>query len=90
MVVIDREGDLRFELEELLHQVREIGYSELHLRKLLRLLGKGSRAAGTWRKLLEGWQALGYPADELFVRELPSERILLIWRKPDLVQDWAK
>ncbi|MGH7037766.1 MAG: hypothetical protein ACREE4_15045 [Stellaceae bacterium] len=83
-------GDLRLELDELLHQVREAGYAEVRLRKLFRFLDKGNKAAGTWRKLLEEWQRLGYPPDELFIIELPGERILLVWRKPDSVQDWAK
>ncbi|HVH77361.1 MAG TPA: hypothetical protein VM755_20785 [Stellaceae bacterium] len=91
MAVIEqvREGELRFELAELLHQVHEAGYAQVHLRKLLRLLGKGSRAAGTWRKLVEAWEELGYEADELYCIELPGERILLIWRKPDRVRDWS-
>ncbi|HZU87912.1 MAG TPA: hypothetical protein VE993_01520 [Stellaceae bacterium] len=85
-----RYRDLRSELDELLHQVREAGYAEIRLRKLFRFLGKGSRAKGTWHELLEEWQGLGYPAAELFIKELPGERILLIWGKPDPIQDWAK
>lgn len=90
MAVIEREGNLRFELEELLHEVREAGYAEVHLLKLYRLLGKGNRAAGTWKKLLQEWQALGYKNDELYIRELPGDRLILIWRNPAPVKDWTK
>jgi hypothetical protein len=47
-----------YELDSILHEVKEIGYAFINKYKLWRLLGKGSGAAGTWKALLDAWVEL--------------------------------
>jgi hypothetical protein len=48
-----------YELESLLFEIDDKGYVIIHISKLWRLLEKGSRAAGTWKELLDAWEEHG-------------------------------
>lgn len=79
----------QYELESMLYEIDYLGFVSIKLEKLFRLLGKGSRAAGTWRALVEVWEGIdGNPAD-LHAAELPNG-VLLITNKPlDPLTTWT-
>jgi hypothetical protein len=62
----------QYELETLLHRVREQGYIRVPKYTVWRLLGKGSNASGTWRALLDVWEGLGdgYKRSSLHLTEM--------------------
>jgi hypothetical protein len=68
-----------YELSELLNDVYDKGYLVIYISKLWRLLGKGNRAAGTWKALLDAWEESrdGNKREALHIAELPGEYILL-------------
>jgi hypothetical protein len=68
-----------YELSELLNDVHDKGYLVIYISKLWRLLGKGNRAAGTWKALLDAWEESrdGNERESLHIAELPGEYILL-------------
>jgi hypothetical protein len=80
-----------YELSELLNEVFDKGYLVIYISKLWRLLGKGSRAAGTWKALLEAWEEAreGNKRDALHICEIPGEYILItkVATEPAIV--WA-
>ena len=80
-----------YELSSLLNDVTDKGFLVIHLAKLWRLLGKGSRAAGTWRALLDGWEEArdGNERVGLHVCELPGEYILLTIKPTEPARIWA-
>ncbi len=79
------------ELESLLFDVVDQGYVIMHISKLWRLLGKGSRAAGTWVALLDAWQEIRETnkRSDLRICELPGEYIFLSRIGTDSVRNWA-
>lgn len=77
------------ELESLLGIIWHQGYLTLPLKRLLKLLGKGNRAAGTWQALVEVYEGLGGVAKDLHIVELPHEVILLADRKLERATSWA-
>ncbi len=80
-----------YELESLLFDVKEKGYSHIGKYKLWRLLGKGSNAAGTWKALLDSWVELGdsFKRSELRAVELPSGDFIFTTVGADQVIKWA-
>lgn len=80
-----------YELSELLNDVFDKGYVVLHIAKLWRLLGKGSRAAGTWKALLDAWEESreGNKRNGLYLCEIPGEYILLSKVTTDKAIIWA-
>ena len=78
------------ELEALLYEINYHGYVVVPLRKLYRLLGKGNRAAGTWRALLDAWEGIGNEREELFIAELPNEMLLISNTATEAVVKWAE
>ena len=78
-----------YELESLLYEIDYHGYVTLKLDKLYRLLGRGNRAAGTWKALLDVWEGIDGDRNELHVAEL-MDGVLLITNKPlDRLTTWA-
>ena len=67
------------ELHEILNEVADIGYAVIRISKMFRLLGKGNRAAGTWRALLDEWEESreGNERSKLNISEIPGDYILL-------------
>ena len=45
-----------YELKSLLYEIDDKGVVVIFLPKLLRLLDKGNRAAGTWKAFLDAWE----------------------------------
>jgi len=81
-----------YELSELLNEVFDKGYVVLYISKLWRLLGKGSRAAGTWKALLDAWEESrdGNKRDGLHICEIPGEYILLSKCATEPATAWAQ
>jgi hypothetical protein len=80
-----------YELSELLNEVFDRGYGVFYISKLWRLLGKGSRAAGTWKALLDAWEESreGNKRNGLYICEMPGEYILLSKVATDKAVVWA-
>lgn len=80
-----------YELESILYDVKEKGYSYVGKYKVWRLLGKGSNAAGTWKALLDSWVELGdsFKRTELRGVELPSGDFIFTSVKADQIVKWA-
>ena len=78
-----------YELEGILHDVADRGFAAVPLRKLLRLLEKGNRAAGTWRALLDAWEEIGQERNSLNIAELPAQVILLTTNATQTARSWA-
>jgi hypothetical protein len=79
-LAIDVEGRIRtYEIESFLHEVIEKGFCVIHISKLWRLLGKGSRASGTWKALLDIWEELGsgYERSDLYMFETNHQYIVI-------------
>jgi|SRR5271155_5016934 len=69
-----------YELESLLYEIDYKGFTVIPLIKLYRLLGKGSRAAGTWRALLDVWEGMEGGARnrwDLYIFETPSQDVVI-------------
>jgi len=78
-----------YELESILRDVADHGSMAIPLKKLLRLLEKGNRAAGTWKALLYAWEDIDEARDDLHIAELPGQIILLSSRPTAPVTAWA-
>jgi hypothetical protein len=78
-----------YELEVFLRDVETVGFGSIHLKKLLRILEKGNRAAGTWKALLDAWEEIGQARASLYITELPGETILVVNNRPVTVKSWA-
>lgn len=78
-----------YELEGVLREVADKGSLTIALKKLLRLLEKGNRAAGTWKSLLDAWEEIGEGRSHLYITELPWEVILLSRTFLVPVKNWA-
>ncbi|RWP36290.1 hypothetical protein [Mesorhizobium sp.] len=78
-----------YELEVFLRDIETAGFGSIHLKKLLRILEKGNRAAGTWKSLLDAWEEIGQTRSNLFIAELPGETILVTSIRPDSAKLWA-
>jgi hypothetical protein len=70
------------DLDALLCEIDDHGFVVLTTGKLLRLLNKGNRAAGTWRALLDAWEALEGDRNELHVFETPWQGNIVITKVP--------
>lgn len=79
----------QYELESILLDVMYHGHASLPLRKLYRLLGKGNRAAGTWKALLDAWEAVNGSRSDLHIFETDKEIIHLCNYKSYPVKSWA-
>jgi len=79
------------ELYSLLNDVYDRGYVVIYISKLWRFLGKGSRAAGTWKALLDCWvdSRDGNKRSDLNICEMPGEYILLTTASTESVKVWA-
>ena len=66
-----------YELESLLYTIGEDGYVVVSRARLLRLLGKGNEAKGTWDALIDAWEGIGQNADDLLLARLPGPKFLL-------------
>ena len=80
-----------YELSELLNEVVEKGYIVISGPKLLRLLGKGNKAAGTWRTLLDAWiEVRDYnKRNGLHICQIPYDHFILSREPTTAVMDWA-
>ena len=80
-----------YELSELLNEVFDRGFVVIYISKLWRLLGKGNRAAGTWRALLDAWEEAreDNEREDLHICELPGEYILLSKSATEKAVRWA-
>lgn len=80
------------ELHEILNEVIDRGYGVIPIAKLWRLLGKGNRAVGTWRALLDEWVEAkeGNQRDSLNICEIRGEHILLTTVATDRATVWAQ
>jgi hypothetical protein len=78
-----------YEMESLLYEVEYHGYVIIPLGKIYRLLDKGSRAAGTWKALLDVWEEIGHDRHDLHIAELPGENIFLSKVGTEPVRRWA-
>jgi hypothetical protein len=78
-----------YELESILRTVADEGSVTVPLRKLLRLLEKGNRAAGTWKALLDAWEDIDEDRANLHIAELPGQVILLSAKGTVPVTVWA-
>jgi hypothetical protein len=79
----------QYELESILSDLQYAGIATISLRKLFRLLGKGNRAAGTWKSLLDAWEEAGGDRSSLHICQIPHEMILLSTVPTKAVTDWA-
>jgi hypothetical protein len=77
------------ELESVLESVMHTNYAFIPLKKLLKLLGKGNRAAGTWAALRDAYTDVGGDASSLWIAEFPNEIIFLSDRKCEKLSSWA-
>lgn len=73
-------------LQELLERVRDEGVVEVHLRQLFRLTGRGNRSAGFYADVISTWKSIGGVQSDLYLRELPGERLMLSNGKFDQVR----
>ena len=78
-----------YELDSLLYEIDYEGYVVLHRDKLLRLLGRGNEAAGTWAALIEMWEGIDGSAAELRMVRLPGNRFLFTNQALTRVKDMA-
>jgi hypothetical protein len=80
-----------YELSELLNDVNDKGYVVIYIGKLWRLLGKGNRAAGTWRTLLDAWEEAreGNKRNSLHICEIPGDYILISRVATEPAKNWA-
>lgn len=69
--------------------VADEGSVTVPLKKLLRLLEKGNRAAGTWKALLYAWEDIDESRTNLHIAELPGQMILLSSKATVPVTLWA-
>ena len=76
-------------LEELFEDADHRGFATINLKRLLKLLGKGNRAAGTWQALADAYSDFGGDDKKLWISEMSNEIILLATRKVDKVSSWA-
>jgi len=89
----------QYELESILSEIHEQGFTTIKLDRLYRLLGKGNRAVGTWRALLDVWEGIGGDRTELHIAEFcdendgpsfPTKGLLLITKRPlERLTRWA-
>ncbi len=77
------------ELEGVLEDILYRGHAFIPLKKLLKLLGKGNRAAGTWIALSEAFSEVGGDARKLWIAEFPNEIIFLSNQKLDKIATWS-
>ncbi|MCL6286187.1 hypothetical protein M3P21_22090 [Ruegeria sp. 2012CJ41-6] len=67
-----------YELESLLYEIDDKGYVVVALERLYRLLGKGNRAAGTWRALLDAWEEIDGEREDLYMLEMEGTGNVLL------------
>jgi hypothetical protein len=78
-----------YEIESLLHQIDEEGFVVIQRARLLRLLGKGNEAAGTWRALLDAWEGIDGNRRALRITQIRPGVFLLTKQGADRVASWA-
>lgn len=76
-----------YELESLLWDVVDKGFVIIHISKLWRLLDKGSRAAGTWKALLDAWDEIdhGKERSDLHIFEAKHEYLVISATPSELI-----
>lgn len=80
----------QYELESVLYEIDYHGFITIKRDRLYRLLGKGNRAAGTWKALLDVWEGIDGDRGELHAVEFEQEGLLLITNKPLVpLTSWA-
>ena len=80
----------QYELETILYEIDYHGFITIKIDKLYRILGKGNRAAGTWKALLDTWEGIDGNRDDLNIVEFEHEGLLLITNKPLVpLTSWA-
>ncbi|PPD46476.1 MAG: hypothetical protein CTY15_00135 [Methylocystis sp.] len=81
----------KYELENLFSEIDDKGFVVIHIFKLWRFLGKGSRAQGTWKTLLDTWEfhSGGRDRGELYIFEAMHEYLVITKKTPEPVQAWA-
>ena len=67
-----------YALESLLHEVDDHGFIVVPLGRLLRLLNKGNRSAGTWKALLDAWESIEGNREDLHIFETPWQGNVII------------
>jgi hypothetical protein len=80
-----------YELETFLQDVADKGFGVIYIAKLWRLLDKGSRAAGTWKALLDAWEELGhgFERSEIHICEVSHEYLVLTTHATEPIAQWA-
>ncbi len=80
-----------YELSELLNDVSDKGFVVLYISKLWRLLGKGNRAAGTWKALLDAWEESreGNKRNGLYICQMQGDYMLISKVATERVEVWA-
>lgn len=78
-----------YEMKSLLYEIDYHGVKVIPLQKLYRLLNKGNKAAGTWKALLDVWEATGHKRADLHIAELPGALLLLTAARTERVMKWA-
>lgn len=79
----------QYEMESLLYEVDYHGVLIIKVDKVLRLLGKGNKAAGTWRALVDIWEGIGGARSDLYVAELTDGMLLITTQQLDRLTKWA-
>lgn len=79
----------QYEIESILADINYKGFVTIPLTKLYFLLGRGNRAAGTWRALLDVWEGIGGQRTDLHIAELPHEMLLISKQRVEPLTSWA-
>ena len=80
-----------YELESLLFEIDDKGYVVIYIAQFWRLLDKASRAAGTWKELLEAWEEHGggRKRSDLHIFEANCQYLVISKVKNESVMRWA-
>ena len=89
MEVPNRQKD--YELESLLREVDDHGFVVIYITKIWRLLDKWSRAAGTWKALLDAWEEMDskHKRADLHILEVSHEFIVITRTASAPMIQWA-
>jgi hypothetical protein len=79
----------QYEIESILFDIYYHGYITIKLEKLYRILGKGNRAAGTWKALLDVWEGIDGDRTDLYATELIDGMLILTNKPVDQLTTWA-
>jgi hypothetical protein len=80
-----------YDLNLLLYKVKDFGFAVIFISEIWRLLDKWSRAAGTWRALLDAWEELdkSHKRTDLHIFEVAHEYLVISRVASEPITKWA-